>query len=337
MSLGRRRTKSGRIDVKTKEYMKTHERFAAMFNFLIYDGKPVIKPENLAPLDSTEAAIIDSNGVEIPVQKVRDAFNALEILEDDHAVYVLLGEEFQSEVHYAGPVKDMVYDGVSFVDQIKQFKRKYRGKKDDAEIAFEPDGVKIKLTHAEFLSGLRKGDKLKPVITLMVYLGTGEWDGPRSLHDMLYFPDERLKAFVPDYKLNLIVPRELTDGDFAKFGPDLGFLLKVLNHGEKGIAEMLAEPQYRSVDGETALIANDIAKLGLEIVINEGGKANMCKAMKEHDQKTKVQAGVELARRLLGDNKPEIVRVVSDQYKVTPEYVRSVMSSNSSVSATARS
>lgn len=64
----------GRIDVKTKEYMKKRERFAAMFNFLIYDGKPVIKPENLTPLDSTEVAIIDSNGVEIPVQKVRDAF-----------------------------------------------------------------------------------------------------------------------------------------------------------------------------------------------------------------------------------------------------------------------
>lgn len=162
------------------------------------------------------------------------------------------------------------------------------------------------------------------------------WDGPRSLHEMLHFPDERLKAFVPDYKLNLIVPRELQEGDFAKFGTDLGFLLKVLNRGEKGVAEMLAEPQYQSVDGETALLANDIAKLGLEIVIDEGGKVDVCKAMKEHDKMTKVQAGVELARRLLGDNKPEIVRVVSDQYKVTPEYVRSVMSRNSSVDAAAR-
>jgi len=79
--------------------------------------------------------------------------NAWGILEDEHAVYVLLGGEFHSEVHYACPVKDTVYDAVNYVDQVKQLTRKYRRKNDDAEIAFEPDGVKIRLTHAEFLSG----------------------------------------------------------------------------------------------------------------------------------------------------------------------------------------
>ena len=56
------------MDAKTKEYMKKPERFASMFNFLIYDGEPVIKPENLKPVDSTEATIIDGNGVEVSVQ-----------------------------------------------------------------------------------------------------------------------------------------------------------------------------------------------------------------------------------------------------------------------------
>ena len=46
-------TELGMMDVKTKEYMKKPERFASMFNFLIYDGEPVIKPENLKPVDST--------------------------------------------------------------------------------------------------------------------------------------------------------------------------------------------------------------------------------------------------------------------------------------------
>ena len=32
-----------------------------------------------------------------------------------------------------------------------------------------------------------------------------------------------------------------------------------------------------SVDGETALLANDIAKLGFKIVIDEGGKTDMSK------------------------------------------------------------
>ena len=315
----------GKLDTRTKEYMRDRTRFAAMFNFLIYDGQPVIDPEKLFPLDSTEAAILDSNGVEIPVQKIRDSLEAWEILEDNQAVYVLLGEEFQSAVHYAGPVKDMVYDSVNYVDQVNQLKRKYRKKSDEAEVEFDSDGVKIRLTRAEFLSGLRKGDKLKPVITLMIYLGTEKWDGPRSLHEMLHFPDERLKAFVPDYKLNLIVPRELKEDDFAKIGPDLGFLLKVLNHGKSGMVELLADSQYQSVDGETALLANDIASLGLDIVLNEGGKANMCKAMEDHDKKKEVQGCIRGFRLVFGDNTSEIIKLVSKEFQVTPEYVINIM------------
>ena len=158
----------------------------------------------------------------------------------------------------------------------------------------------------------------------MVYLGTQEWDGPRSLHEMLYFPDERLKAFVPDYKLNLIVPSELKNGDFAKFEPDLGFLLKVLNRGEKGVAEMLADPQYRSVDGETAVLANDIAKLGFKIVIDEGGKTDMCKAMEEYTKKTKVIESVETAMAFAKDDK-EVIKFVTGKHAVPPEYVINIM------------
>ena len=314
----------GMLDAKSKKYMKNREHFAAAFNFLMYDGKPVIDPEKLTPVDSVEGAIIDENGVAVPIQKFRDSLEAWGIMEDDHLVYVLLGGEFQSEVHYAGPVKDMVYDSVNYVDQVNEFKRKYRKKDEEAELSFEEDGVKIRLTRAEFLSGLRKGDKLKPVVTLMIYLGTGPWDGPRCLHDMLHFPDERIKDYVPDYKLNLIVPIELKEEDFPKFGPDLGFLMRVLNHGEAGVAEMLSEPQYHSVDGESALLANDIAKLGLDIVIDEGGKADMCKAMKEHDKKTKVIESVETARAFAKDDQ-EVIRFVTVKHAVTPEYVINIM------------
>ena len=80
------------------------------------------------------------------------------------------------------------------------------------------------------------------------------------------------------------MPKKLKNSDFSKFDPDLGFLLKVLKLGEKGLPEMISEPQYQSVDGETARLANEIGKLGLEIVIDEGGKANMCKDMEEHDK-----------------------------------------------------
>ena len=99
---------------------------------------------------------------------------------------------------------------------------------------------------------------------------------------------------------------------------------------------MLSEPQYHSVDGETAVLANEIANLGLEIVIDEGGKADMCKAMREHDLKKEVEGAVKLARTLLGDNNQEVVKVVTHQYKVTPEYVSNIMNSVASTGVAAR-
>ena len=42
---------------------------------------------------------------------------------------------------------------------------------------------------AEFLSGLKKIDRLHPVISICVYYGDTEWNGPRSLTDMLEIPD----------------------------------------------------------------------------------------------------------------------------------------------------
>ncbi|MBQ8160289.1 MAG: transposase [Clostridia bacterium] len=311
----------GRIDARTKEYMKNPSNFAALFNFLMYDGKPVIDPEKLTRLDTAEGTIIDQNGLKVPVQKYRDSLEAWSIMEDDNLVYVLLAEEFQSEVHYAGPVKDMIYDSINYVDQVNEIKRKYMKTNAQSEISFENDGVKIHMTRAEFLSGLRKGDKLKPVVTLMIYLGTEEWDGPRTLHDMLYFPDERIKAFVPDYKLNLIVPRELKDEDFPKFGTNVGSLLWILNRGKAGVADLLNDPQFRSIDGETACLANDLAGLNLNIVIDEGGKANMCKAMEDHD----IQTGIKFARDFFGDNDEKIIQYVAHILSADPEYVRNIM------------
>ena len=109
------------------------------------------------------------------------------------------------------------------------------------------------------------------------------------------------------------------------FDPDIGFLLKVLKLGEKGAPEMISEPQYQSVDGETEWLANDIAKLGLEIGIDEGDKADMCKAMEEHDKKKKVEGGIEAFRTVWGNDDKKIVEAVTKVFKVTPVYVRSIM------------
>ena len=56
----------------------------------------------------------------MPYQKYRDVFKILCAMEDENAVYLLLGVENQSNVHYAMPVKNMVYDSLEYAAQVQK-------------------------------------------------------------------------------------------------------------------------------------------------------------------------------------------------------------------------
>ena len=38
-------------------------------------------------------------------------------MEDDRAAYLLLGIENQSDIHYAMPIRNMLYDAIQYVNQ----------------------------------------------------------------------------------------------------------------------------------------------------------------------------------------------------------------------------
>ena len=131
--------------------------------------------------------------------------------------------------------------------------------------------LKIKLTSEEFLSGWRKGDKLIPIITAVIYLGDSPWDGPKSLFEMLNVPDERLYRFLNDYKLNLISPADMGEGEFEKFHTDLGLAMKVIKHQKEDADEVIKETNHRKIDRDTAFFLNRAVNLGLEYEEKDGG------------------------------------------------------------------
>ena len=91
--------------------MSNNNVFADAFNFLIYDGEEVIKPENLKPLDTSVLAVpFGDTDKKEPVQKIRDLLKSAEIKEDGENIYLILGVENQSEIHYAMPLRKMLYD-----------------------------------------------------------------------------------------------------------------------------------------------------------------------------------------------------------------------------------
>ncbi|MBR5758984.1 MAG: hypothetical protein IKX88_10370, partial [Thermoguttaceae bacterium] len=114
-------------DAITKDYMQDPIIFADAFNYLLYDGKQVIKPEDLKPQDSTALAIpYGEDGKNAPIQKFRDVLKLATIMEGSDAVYLLLGIENQSEIHYAMPIRNMVYDSLAYDKQIEKKARENR-------------------------------------------------------------------------------------------------------------------------------------------------------------------------------------------------------------------
>ena len=267
-------------DTIGKWYMSHNAIFADAFNFLLYGGEPVIRPEELREVDTTEVTLPYGKNARLPLQKIRDLKRIWAARQDRRAVYILLGGELQDRVHYAVPVKDMLYDAISFSKQVEEARRSYRKMADGGEFEIIDGTLKIKLTSEEFLSGFRKTDKLIPVITATIYFGPDEWDGPLDIHSMLAVEDKRLLQFIPNYFVNLIAPARMEDADFEKFHTGLGVAMKVLKYQNNGAVQVIRGLDGRPVDRATAEFLNVQAKLGLTFEeTKEEGEIDMCKAM----------------------------------------------------------
>ena len=253
-------------DAISKEFMQNPVIFADLFNFKIYGGRQVIKPENLTPLDTTAIAIpYGSDGKPFPIQKYRDLLKQVCIKYDDRATYVVLGVENQSQVHYAMPPRTMFYDAVQYLNQIATAER-----------------LKGELpTGAGFLSGFGRKDKIFPVATATVYYGTDEWTGPRSLFEMFGDYDPELLQFVQDYKLNLIVPSEIEEEDFPKLHSDLNPLFRFLKHtgsASRLVADFSSDSAFRFVDKTTVDMINVFTDANIPYSQNEE-RVDMCQAI----------------------------------------------------------
>lgn len=144
----------GMTDTVTKEYMRGNKVFADAFNYLIYGGEQVVKPALLQELDTTEIAIPfaldeEENTTEEAVQKYRDVLKSTVIMQDAKASYILLGVENQTDVHYAMPVRNIIYDALQYGKQVSEVAKKHKN---------QSDGKRH--NRGEYLSGFYKEDRI---------------------------------------------------------------------------------------------------------------------------------------------------------------------------------
>ena len=269
-------------DIITKEYMKDASIFADAFNSFLFDGEPVIDPLKLHAMDTTEITVPYGEGnTEAPVQKFRDNLKYLTAMTDETAAYLILGIENQTDVQMAMPVKNMVYDALQYAKQVEEAIASHRLSGDYKNAGSD-----------EYLSGFMKEDHLLPVVTLVVYFDSKEWDGPLSIHEMFSGQDARVLALVPDYKVNLIAPALIEDEDFGKFQSSLKEVLSFIKYArdKDELKKVLdADESFRHLGREEVDVLN--ACVGAKIAVKEGEEAiDVCLAIQQMNEEAAQKA-----------------------------------------------
>ena len=262
----------GEKDSLTKRFMSKPDVFADAFNYLIYNGEHVIDASDLTELDTVSIAVTYSKGgrqSRQTVQKARDILKEWVCMQDERATYMLLGVENQTNVHYAMPVRNMLYDAIQYENQVKKTEHKADGSAADAS--------------GEYLSGFGKGDRLRPVITLVIYFGEKKWDAPLSIYEMCGGIDECMRAFVADYRINLIEPATISVERLKKLPSDFQEAMLFIKHcaDKPALVRLLNEDQrFQNLDRDTASMLRVVT--GTKIKIREEEeRINMCVAIQE--------------------------------------------------------
>ena len=250
-------------DTVTYEYMKRNEVFADAFNFLLYNGEKIIDHSELKELDTKTITYIfnESKGKKAhrAIQKFRDIFKQAIIKQDNKATYVLLGIENQTDIHYAMPIRNMVYDALSYSEQVS---------------AIEHHNRDNKLTGKQFLFGFLKSDKLLPVITLVVYFGPKKWDCPLTLHEMLDTKDDVVLKYTQNYRINLIEPSALDEEELKMFTSDLGRVLQIIKYSEDSarFKEYVLEKEELILSKEAGNVIENVTTIKIPNKLKNGKK-----------------------------------------------------------------
>lgn len=271
----------GKIDTLTKEYMRRPIIFADVFNQFLYHGQQIIQPDRLAELDTTEIAVpYGADHVSVPEQRYRDVSKMLMAMTDGKVAYCILAVENESKIHYAVPVKNGLYDFLQLAHQVSKASASHKKSKSEE-----------KPSKNEFLSGFYKSDRLLPVLTVVVYFGAEEWDGPLSLREMYADCDETVLQYVADYRINLITPRGLSDKEIDEFQTNLREIMRYIKYSndKKKLDNILkTEQRFRSVERSAVEIIN--AATNSKVKIDEGKESvDMCLAIQEMKEESRIE------------------------------------------------
>ena len=313
---------SQRKDLAVKKFLEKPENFSDLFNGSIFCGRQVLRADMLERLPGESAlSFPDKEGQKVSERRYRDAICKA----SGSTTYAVFAVEGQEKTHYAMPVREMLYDALNYAGQIKELTDRHRREKDYNN-------------SAEFLSGLLAEDRLAPVVTICFYYGTGKWEGPLDLFDMLDIPEEYedMKPFMTNYKVNLVQASNVAPDNFRT---DLRHVFSLLGMAADGagMKRYIQErpEEFRHISYETFDCLRELLHVdkwwktdGFE----RKGEVDMCKALEEIAEMAKdegkaegVRVGIKALAEIcekLGVPFEQTVEMVTEKFGMSSEDAR---------------
>lgn len=113
-------------DTVLKNYWSNNEQFADLFNAVLFEGRQVIKPEELEDMDTEESSVLEHREYAESMKVSRDNIKIRKKSSAFGVQFVLLGLESQEHIHYAMPLRVMGYDYASYKKQYDSNAKRYK-------------------------------------------------------------------------------------------------------------------------------------------------------------------------------------------------------------------
>ena len=232
----------GEKDILEKKLLMFNDVFADFVNGIMFDGKDVVKEDELVDLSGWSHYKGDDSK-----HRFQDR-DVVKLWKKENVVISLIGIENQDI-----PDKNMVfrvlsYDGASYRTQLVE--EESRKRKKNASIDGELQDI-------------------FPVITFVIYYGEEEWRHETTLHKRLNL-DSELKHYVSDYSINLIDLKKLSEDDINKFKKDFKLIADYMVKGSKHKADRIDLNHPEEVSELILRLTGE--ELPFEVECEEGGK-----------------------------------------------------------------
>lgn len=254
-------------DVLLKDFWRPNERFADLFNAVMFQGEEVLRAEELQEMDTDVSGIIQLKDQAESLVRIRDVVKKMAF----GVEFVVFGIESQQNIHYAMPLRAMLYDGMGYLKEYQEITRSHKAEK-------------AVMSKEEFLSGMKKEDRLHPILTIVIYYSEEPWDGPLCLKDMMVEMPEEIRKIFSDYKMNLVQVQD--SGQYIFHNEDVRLVFELSREFFQGDLEKIKE-KYKNQDIKQELlmvIGKIIDSSELMNWKQEGKVENVCTAVKKWEK-----------------------------------------------------